>query len=115
MERELCLLVQIETQEGLDNLEAIAAVDGVDGVFIGPEDLSASLGYLGQFFHPNGVAAIDNAIDRLKAVGKLAEILTLDPAFAKHAIEQGTLFTAVGMDVALLARATENLVQNFKK
>ena len=111
---ELCLLVQVETQEALDSLEAIAGVEGVDGVFIGPGDLAASLGHAGQTMHPAVVAAVEDAIRRIRACGKPAGILTADTAFAARCIELGTLFTAVGVDAAMLARGTEALARTFK-
>jgi 4-hydroxy-2-oxoheptanedioate aldolase len=113
-EDELCLLVQIETQEGLVNLEAIAAVDGVDGIFIGPADLSASLGHLGDMKHPNVQNVIEDAIRRIRACGKAPGILTFDEALARRYIELGSLFTAVGMDAAVLARETEKLAARFR-
>ena len=112
--QELCLLVQVETQEALDALEAIAAVDGVDGVFVGPGDLAASLGHAGQTMHPSVVAAVEDAIRRVRACGKPAGILTPDTAFAARCIELGTLFTAVGVDAGMLARGTEALARQFK-
>ena len=112
--QELCLLVQVETQEALDALEAIAAVDGVDGVFVGPGDLAASLGHAGQTMHPSVVAAVEDAIRRVRACGKPAGILTPDNAFAARCIELGTLFTAVGVDAGMLARGTEALARQFK-
>jgi 4-hydroxy-2-oxoheptanedioate aldolase len=111
---ELCVLVQVETQEALDGLEAIAAVDGVDGVFIGPADLAASFGHVGEPGHPTVIAAVEDAIRRIRACGKPAGILTPDTAFAARCIELGTLFTAVGVDAALLARGTEKLAQQFR-
>lgn len=111
--RELCLLVQIETRQALDNLESIAAVDGVDGVFIGPADLAASLGHVGQPGHPEVTALIETAIGRIRACGKPAGILTPDPVFAARCIALGTLFTAVGVDAAILARSTDALAQRF--
>lgn len=113
-EQELCLLVQVETQEGLDNLEKIASVDGVDGVFIGPADLSASLGHLGNPKHPEVQSAIEDAIRRIRACGKAPGILTFDEAQARRYIELGCLFTAVGMDLAILARETEKLAARFR-
>jgi 4-hydroxy-2-oxoheptanedioate aldolase len=112
-EEELCLLVQVETQEALDNIEAIAAVDGVDGVFIGPADLAASLGHVGEAGHPDVVSAIEGAIARIRACGKPAGILTPDTAFAQRCIALGTLFTAVGVDATLLARGAEALRRQF--
>lgn len=111
---ELCVLVQVETQEALDGLGAIAAVDGVDGVFIGPADLAASLGHVGEPGHPTVIAAVEDAIRRIRACGKPAGILTPDTAFAARCIELGTLFTAVGVDAALLARGTEKLARQFQ-
>lgn len=111
---ELCLLVQVETREALDCLEEIATVDGVDGVFIGPADLAASLGHVGEAGHPVVVAAIEDAIRRLRAIGKPAGILTPDTAFAKRCIEIGTLFTAVAIDAGILARGTEAVARQFK-
>jgi 4-hydroxy-2-oxoheptanedioate aldolase len=111
---ELCLLVQVETAEALSELEAIAGVEGVDGVFIGPGDLAASLGHVGQPGHPEVVAAVKDAIVRLKAIGKPSGILTLDVAFSKRCIELGATFTAVGMDLAILARGADRLAAEFK-
>jgi 4-hydroxy-2-oxoheptanedioate aldolase len=111
---ELCLLVQIETREALDRLEDIARVDGVDGVFIGPADLAASLGHIGEPGHPEVVAAIEDAIARIRTCGKPAGILTPDNAIAKRCIELGTTFTAVGVDASILARAAETLAEQFR-
>ena len=111
---EICLLVQIETREGLDNLEKIARVDGVDGVFIGPADLAAGLGHLGDQGHPEVQSAIKDAIASIKACGKPAGILATDEASARRYIEWGTTFTAVGLDVMVLARETEKLAAKFK-
>jgi 4-hydroxy-2-oxoheptanedioate aldolase len=111
---QLCLLVQVETREALDQLEGIANVDGVDGVFIGPGDLAASLGHVGAPGHPEVQSAIEDAIGRIRACGKPAGILTPDLAYAKRCIQFGTTFTAVGADVGILARATENLARQFR-
>ena len=113
-EKEMCVLVQVETRHALGNLETIAAVDGVDGVFIGPGDLSADMGHLNQPGHPEVVVAIADAIRRLKALGIAPGILTGDEALARRFIEQGCLFTAVGSDVGILARESERLAARFK-
>jgi 4-hydroxy-2-oxoheptanedioate aldolase len=110
---QLCLLVQAETREALAELEQIANVEGVDGVFIGPGDLSASLGHVGQTGHPEVVAAIEDAIARVRACGKAAGILTPDVAFATRYIQLGTTFTAVGADIGILARGAESLARQF--
>jgi len=111
---ELCLLVQVETREALEQLEEIAAVDGVDGVFIGPADLAASLGHVGEPGHPAVVEAVEGAIRRICATGKPAGILTPDTVFAKRCIDLGTTFIAVAIDVAILARGTEAVARQFK-
>jgi 4-hydroxy-2-oxoheptanedioate aldolase len=111
---ELCLLVQVETQKSLDELEEITNVDGVDGVFIGPADLAASLGYPGEPNHGVVRRAIEDAIRRIHICGKPVGLLTGDTTFAKRAIELGTSFTAIGVDVGILARGTESLVAQFR-
>jgi 4-hydroxy-2-oxoheptanedioate aldolase len=112
---EICLLVQIETREGLDNLEAIARTDGIDGVFIGPADLAAGLGHLGDIGHAEVQSAIKDAIARIKAAGKPAGILATDEVSTRRYMEWGTTFTAVGVDVMILARETEKLAKLYKK
>lgn len=111
---EICVIVQIETQAGLDALEAIAMVDGVDGIFIGPGDLAASLGHIGELDHPAVVDKVKDAIGRILGCGKPAGILTGDPAFASACIALGTSFTAVGTDIGLLARGADALARKFR-
>ena len=111
---QVCLLVQAETQTALDNLDKIAAVEGVDGVFIGPADLSASMGYVGQLTHPVVQAAIVDAIKRINKAGKAAGILATDEALAKQYLELGALFVAVGLDASLLAKHTSALAARFR-
>jgi 4-hydroxy-2-oxoheptanedioate aldolase len=111
---EICVLVQVETRTALDQLEAIAAVPGVDGVFIGPSDLAASLGHIGNPAHPEVQAALEDAVRRLKAVGKPAGILTVNDEEAKRYIGWGYLFVAVGVDVGLLSRNADALAKRFK-
>lgn len=111
---EICVLVQIETRAALDELEAIASVDGVDGVFIGPADLSASLGHLGDPGHPEVQAAIKSAATRLSALGRPAGILTPSEADARRYIDWGYRFVAVGTDLGLLARGADTLAKAFR-
>lgn len=111
---QVCLLVQVETRAGLDNLEAIAAVPGVDGVFIGPADLSASLGHVGQATHPEVQAAIDDAIRRIVKAGKAAGILISDEKLARHYLALGASFVAVGLDTQILVRQTSALAALYK-
>lgn len=110
---ELCLLVQVETGQSLDRLEAIASVPGVDGVFIGPNDLAASLGHPGDAGHPEVVAAVEGAMRRLKAIGKPSGIYT-SPDFARRCIALGTTFAAVGGDVGILVKGADALAASFK-
>jgi len=111
---EICVLVQIETSLAVRNIEKIAGVDGIDGIFIGPGDLSASLGHLGNPTHPEALAVIDDAIDRIKACGVPAGILTGNEKMAHHYIDKGCLFTAVGSDLGILANGLEQLAKRFK-
>jgi len=113
-ENEICVLVQVETQKGLDNLDAIVATEGVDGVFIGPGDLSAAIGYVGDQNNPAVVEKIVDMIRRIRAGGKAAGILTPDEGLARRYMEAGTTFTAVGSDIGLLARQSEALARRFK-
>jgi 4-hydroxy-2-oxoheptanedioate aldolase len=106
--------VQIETREGLEHLDAIAAVDGVDGVFIGPADLSAALGHRGNPNHPDVQAAIENGIARIRAAGKAAGILATDETLARRYLSLHCTFVAVGIDLTLLARAAQDLIRKFK-
>ncbi len=110
---QVCLLVQAETRLALSNLDAIAAIDGVDGVFIGPADLSASMGHVGNPGHPEVQAAIEDAIARILKAGKAPGILTADTKLARRYLELGTLFVAVGLDTAILMRGSTALANEF--
>ena len=114
-QEEICLLVQVETQSALDSIEAICAVDGVDGVFIGPADLHASLGYAGEIANPKVMPLIDDAIRRIRKAGKAPGILTPSEGDARRWLDCGALFVAVGADVGILARGAEALAQKFKR
>ncbi|PSJ22595.1 4-hydroxy-2-oxoheptanedioate aldolase [Halomonas sp. ND22Bw] len=113
-DEQMCLLVQIESREGLENLDEIAAVDGVDGVFIGPADLSASLGHRGNPGHPDVQAAIEDGIARIQRAGKAAGILSANRELAQRYLDLGCLFVAVGVDTSLLMGALKELAGAFK-
>ncbi|MDD1012738.1 4-hydroxy-2-oxoheptanedioate aldolase [Pseudomonas rubra] len=113
-DEQMCLLVQIESLEGLRNLDAIAAVEGVDGVFIGPADLSASMGYRGNPAHPEVQVAIEQAIERIQQAGKAAGILSADQTLARRYLELGAGFVAVGVDTTVLMKGLQGLVGTFK-
>jgi 4-hydroxy-2-oxoheptanedioate aldolase len=111
---EICVLVQVETRSALDQIEAIASVEGIDGVFIGPNDLSASFGHIGNWGHAEVQAALEDAVKRLKKIGKPAGILTPNEDEAKKFIAWGYTFVAVGADVGLLAKNADALARRFK-
>lgn len=110
---EVCLLVQAESVTALDNLDAICAVPGIDGVFIGPADLSASMGHRGRADHPDVVAAIEDAIRRIVASGKAAGTLMTDNASSRRALQLGCTFVATGVDLLLYAAAARGLAKDF--
>ena len=112
---EICVLVQVETEAALDNIESICAVDGVDGVFVGPADLHASMGYTGEIANPKVKPLIDDAIRRIRKAGKAPGILTPSEEDARRWLDCGALFVAVGADVGILARGAEALAAKFKK
>ncbi|WP_413739120.1 2-dehydro-3-deoxyglucarate aldolase [Sodalis sp. RH21] len=111
----ITVLVQIESQEGVDNIDAIAAVDGVDGIFVGPGDLSAALGYLGQPGHENVQSAIRHIFTRAKAHGKPSGILAPAEADARRYLEWGATFVAVGSDLGVFRGGTQALCDKFIK
>lgn len=111
---EICVLVQVETREAMNQLEAIAKVEGVDGVFIGPSDLAASLGHLGNPQHADVQAAMKDAVERLAKIGKPAGILTGNEEEVRRYIDWGYLFVAVGSDVGLLSKSADVLAKKFK-
>jgi 4-hydroxy-2-oxoheptanedioate aldolase len=113
-EEELCLLVQVESRQGLENLDAIAATPGVDGVFIGPADLSADMGHLGDAQHPQVQGAIEDAVRRIRQAGKAAGILVRGEEPGRKWLEAGCLFVAVGADASLLAQAADGLAAKFR-
>jgi 4-hydroxy-2-oxoheptanedioate aldolase len=111
---QVCLLVQAETRAAIGNLDAIAAVDGVDGVFVGPADLSAAYGHVGDPWHPEMLKIHDDAFRRIQAAGKAVGILTLEEERARQHVQMGALFIAVGTDTNLLVKGSNALVKAFK-
>ena len=112
--QQICLLVQAETVEAMNNLDAIAATPGVDGVFIGPADLSASMGHPGNPGHPEVQAAIHDGIARILRAGKAPGILATTESQARQWLAAGALFVAVGVDTMLLASAAQDLLARFR-
>lgn len=114
-QEQICVLVQVESLKGLQNLADICAVDDIDGVFFGPADLAASMGMLGRSTESKVQSAIDDGIKLVAAKGKAAGVLTTDRALAQKHLALGALFVAVGVDTSLLVRAAQELVAAFKK
>lgn len=111
---EICLLLQIETLEGIKNLEAIANIEGVDGIFIGPGDLSADMGHLGNPRHPEVVKVVKEAFQRILACGKAPGVLVGDDALTREMIAAGGLFVAVGADQNVLRDGVTQLAARYK-
>jgi 4-hydroxy-2-oxoheptanedioate aldolase len=111
---EICLVVQIESRAGIEQLDAIAAVNGVDALFIGPADLAASLGHLGDSQHPEVQQMIENAIGRARKAGKPVGILSTDEAQVRRYLELGCTFVGVGLDASLLATVTQELAAKYR-
>jgi 4-hydroxy-2-oxoheptanedioate aldolase len=111
---QLCVILQIESRAGLDAIEQIAAVAGVDALFVGPSDLAASLGHLGDPRHPDVQAAIADALRRIVASGKPAGIFALDPEDARARLSQGFLFVSAGTDIGLLRSGAARLVEGIQ-
>lgn len=110
---EACLLVQAETMTAIDNLDEILAIDGVDGVFIGPADLATSMGLIGQPLHDDVQQVIEAAIVKIRAAGKAPGILMANEERVRRYIELGALFVAVGSDVAMLAQGSATLAAKY--
>ena len=111
----ISLAVQIETSEAVENVEEILAVDGIDAIFIGPSDLAASMGYLGQQEHPDVIQAVERCIAAAQAAGKPAGVNAFVEATARRYIGAGARFVLVGADVAILARSSEELAARFSQ
>ncbi|MEP7222864.1 MAG: HpcH/HpaI aldolase/citrate lyase family protein [Novosphingobium sp.] len=110
----ICLIAQIESVAGINNLEEIAAVDGIDSLFFGPADLAASMGLPGQAGHPDVVAEIWRSLERISTAGKPAGIFVVDEVLAKECLSRGYAYAAVGADAILLSRAVDDLRQRFR-
>ncbi len=112
-DEEICLLLQVETRKGLDNLDAILAVEGFDGVFIGPSDTAAALGHLGNPMHPDVQKVIEDCIIRIRQAGKAPGSLMVNEAIARRYLELGAQFVSVGTDVGILVQGVQGLADRF--
>lgn len=113
-DENLCIVVQAETRMALDALESIATVDGVDAVFLGPADLSASLGYRGNTQHPEVMRQMEEAVQRILAVGKPVGSISIDLKVAQKYLDWGMSFVAVGVDIHVLSKGTDLIRGSFK-
>ena len=111
---EMCLLVQIETRRGVENIKAIAETPGVDGIFIGPADLSASMGHLGDMTHPDVLTTIEQCLGHIRAAGKASGILMGDEALVRRYLELGCTFIAVSADTLILSQGADRMASRFK-
>ena len=111
---QICLMLQIESVAGLANLDAILAIEGVDCLFIGPSDLAADMGFLGQPNHPKVKAAVLDALTRIRKAGKAAGVLSTDSAYIAACKAAGANFVGVGIDVTILAHALRGLAQHYR-
>ena len=111
---QICLLIQVENRAGIANLDEILAVDGIDGVFIGPADLSADMGHMGQLTHPEVQATIKDAFARIEAAGKAPGVLATTPEMTQDVLDWGARFVATGLDLLILARALRELSAKWK-
>jgi len=112
---EICVMVQIETPLALENLEEIAVVDGVDGLFIGPSDLHASMGKPGVTTDPAIVELIDDAIDRITRTGKTPGVFAPIEENARRWLDKGARVVAVGADIGILSRGSDSLLARFRE
>lgn len=113
-DEEICLLLQIESRAGLAALDEILAVDGVDGLFVGPADLAADMGYRGNPGHPAVQEEVRAALRKITAAGKPAGILSSDLALSQSYVALGARFVAIGSDVGILAGGTRRLLEDFR-
>lgn len=112
VDEEMCLLIQIESVTGLNNLDEILTVEGVDGVFIGPADLAASMGYLGSPAHPEVKTAVETATQKIRQAGKPVGTLATNKSIAKHYESIGMQFIALGLDTLALATVAQNTLKH---
>jgi len=113
-DHEMCVMVQIETPLALDNIEEIAAVDGIDGLFIGPSDLHAGMGHPGVTTDPEVVALIDDAIGRIALTGKAPGVFAPIEEYARRWLDLGARVVAVGADIGILSRGSDSLLASFR-
>lgn len=110
---QMCLIVQVENVEGIKNLDEILQVEGVDGVFIGPADLAASMGFIGQADKPEVKTVVEDAIRKIRNAGKMAGVMALSKPLTDHYVAYGANMVAVAVDTLLLANASKQVAQSY--
>ena len=111
---QICLLAQVETERAVQSLPGILAVEGIDGIFVGPSDLSASMGHIGNARHPDVVNVIRDVLGRTREAGKVAGILAIDPAHIQDYRDHGANMIGIGTDTLLLANSAQQLAESVK-
>lgn len=112
-DEELCLIAQIESVTAVTSIEDIAAVEGIDALFVGPSDLAASMGFIGRTDHPDVVAVVDESTRRIRAAGKPAGVFAVGTEAVQRACDAGANFVAIGSDTSAFATATTALARSF--
>lgn len=112
---QICLILQVESRAGIAALDDILAVKGIDGVFIGPSDLAADMGYLGQAAHPEVKTVVLDALHRIRKAGLSAGVLSTEPDYIIACKAAGANFVGVGIDVTLYASAMRALAATWRK
>lgn len=115
IEKEICLLLQIESAKGLENIDEILEVEGFDGIFIGPSDLAASLGHIGNTRHPEVQSAIKTAIDKITNADKAAGILSTEADMIEAYRDMGAVFIAIGVDTISLAESARSIAKQYQR
>lgn len=110
---QICLIVQVENVEGIKNLEEILAVEGVDGVFIGPADLAASMGYIGKPDTPAVKETVEKALSKIKVAGKISGVMAIAKPLAEHYVQCGATMVAIAIDTLLLANSAKTVAQSY--
>lgn len=111
---QICLMIQVENRAGLAALDDMLGVDGIDGVFIGPADLAADMGHIGDLMHPDVQAAVLDATARIAAAGKIAGFMSPGDEMTQKVLAAGARFIGVGSDILLLLNSARDLAKTYK-